>query len=319
MGQLKVTVVGSFPRPIELREAIEGAVGKQRDKISDEGLETCYRAATGTVIGEQIEAGVGLVTDGQLRWDDFLAHCALGLGGIEMDGLMRFFDNNVYYRIPLVVGRVTHKTDLLSRDFRTAKEVSGDVEVKPVICGPYTLARLCRNRVDIEFSELVIQMADALNAEMRGLARQGASVIQVDEPSLVFETEPHMEVAGEGFARMRRGISSEVILCTYFGPIDHIKKRVVDFGEDVLGIDAAASPGVVETEFAIPIALGCVDARNTKMESSSELTDVMERAIQRNDVPYVSPNCGLEFLPVSKAREKLKLLSRVARKVRKDE
>ena len=67
---------------------------------------------------------------------------------------------------------------------------------------------------------------------------------------------------------------------------------------------------------ATALALGCVDARNTKLESVTELHalfDVVKRVVPKNRL-YANPNCGLEFLPYEQARQKLNRLVEAVRR-----
>jgi 5-methyltetrahydropteroyltriglutamate--homocysteine methyltransferase len=64
------------------------------------------------------------------------------------------------------------------------------------------------------------------------------------------------------------------------------------------------------------IGWGCVDARNTKMETESELISVFEKVTKRipSEKIYINPSCGLEFLPHAEARKKLKNMVQAVRK-----
>jgi len=69
------------------------------------------------------------------------------------------------------------------------------------------------------------------------------------------------------------------------------------------------------TKITKELAIGCLDARNTKLESVRELHAVF-RAVGRL-VPlerlHVNPNAGLEFLPHAQALAKLKRLGEAVR------
>src|SRR6185436_16988852 len=93
------------------------------------------------VIREQEEAGIELLTDGQIRWYDEQTYIAGRLAGVEINGLIRFFDTNTYYREPIVNGRIAWQEPILVRDYVFARE-HATRPVKAVLTGPYTLARL---------------------------------------------------------------------------------------------------------------------------------------------------------------------------------
>src|SRR3989304_5193821 len=106
---MKTTVVGSYPkipnrpRPARLRQAIARL---DRGEITPEELARVQDEVTIEVIREQIEAGLDLIADGQVRWDDDQTYVARGLEGFDIGGLVRYFDTNTYYRQPPVPGPV---------------------------------------------------------------------------------------------------------------------------------------------------------------------------------------------------------------------
>jgi 5-methyltetrahydropteroyltriglutamate--homocysteine methyltransferase len=73
---------------------------------------------------------------------------------------------------------------------------------------------------------------------------------------------------------------------------------------------------VRNTPFASEVALGCFDARNTRIEdpdSICRMIDDLARTIPADHV-WLSPSAGLEFLPHDRALRKLAALAGTARK-----
>ena len=109
-----------------------------------EKTETDLRAAedrmTEIALAEQVEAGLDVVTDGQIRWYDPISHLAGKLDGIRITGLLRYFDTNFYFRQPVVEGKIARSKPLLVDDFRFARGKSAR-PVKAVLTGPAALAR----------------------------------------------------------------------------------------------------------------------------------------------------------------------------------
>ncbi len=85
---LRSTLSGSYPRvsdaplPVNLRQMLHK---HDRREISDAELERAYEATITRIVREQESAGIDLVTDGQIRWDDLLTPITF-----------RHVDNNVY-------------------------------------------------------------------------------------------------------------------------------------------------------------------------------------------------------------------------------
>src|SRR5574337_1547113 len=76
----------------------------QRDKgeKNDQEVRAAEDRMTELALQEQLEAGLDLVTDGQIRWYDPISHLAGKLEGVRINGLLRFFDTNFYFRQPVI-------------------------------------------------------------------------------------------------------------------------------------------------------------------------------------------------------------------------
>src|SRR3989338_2905035 len=91
----------SFPKVAErgIGTSVMKSINRwQKQELSDTQLENVLERATRAVIQEQEQAGLDILTDGQIRWDDLVTTLARTLDGFEMNGLERYFDNNDYYR-----------------------------------------------------------------------------------------------------------------------------------------------------------------------------------------------------------------------------
>jgi 5-methyltetrahydropteroyltriglutamate--homocysteine methyltransferase len=319
---MRTTAVGHYPkipnrpRPARLRQAIARF---DRGEIGPEELAQVQDEVTIEVIGEQVEAGLDLVTDGQIRWDDDQTYIAQRLEGFEIGGLLRYFDSNTYYRQPNVVGPVRWREPILVCDYEFAAHHS-EKPVKALITGPYTLAALSADSHYGDRRRLVLDLAEALHQEALALAAAGAPVIQVNEPAIL-RHEEDAALLQEALARMLdslpasgRGIDTETALYTWFGDANGILPQLMELPVDLIGLDFVWGPGNWEalkrTVFTKGLGFGIVDARNTKMESVEEIAAQVRRVSEF--VPAerlcVNPSCGLEYLPRESAFEKLKRL-----------
>ncbi|HZC31090.1 MAG TPA: hypothetical protein VE261_06185, partial [Gaiellaceae bacterium] len=107
---MKTTVIGAFPKISddaagqELRRALHRL---DRGELGAEALDDVYEAETRRAIGELEAAGVDVINDGQIRWDDLFAVFARAWGGVSRGPLERFYDNNTYFRQPVIEGPIT--------------------------------------------------------------------------------------------------------------------------------------------------------------------------------------------------------------------
>jgi 5-methyltetrahydropteroyltriglutamate--homocysteine methyltransferase len=88
---LKTTVVGNYPKITEDKSQVNLRRARNRfdqKKITEEELKQAYKQTIKRVIKEQEEAGVDLITDGQIRWDDLVTPFAKNIQGMEIGGLL---------------------------------------------------------------------------------------------------------------------------------------------------------------------------------------------------------------------------------------
>lgn len=316
---MKTTVIGAYPKISDERQDLRRALhASDRGELDAAGLEKVYDETTAWAIGEIEAAGVDVLNDGQIRWDDLLAPFAGGWGNCERGPLERFYDNNTYFRQPIVKGPIESDGQLLVNAFLHATSIAKH-EVKAAIVGPLTFATLTaedRHYRDLEARTLAV--ADALGNELRGLKAAGARLVDVEEPALAAHPEL-IELERAAFERLARA-DVALALYPYFFPVDTIVEKLASFPIAQLGVDARSrerSARAIDAlgAFKGTVVLGIVDARNTALETPHELAELIERAIGR--VPYdrlwFSPTTGLEYLPHDIALRKLSALVSAAR------
>jgi 5-methyltetrahydropteroyltriglutamate--homocysteine methyltransferase len=313
---IRTTVVGSYPkppdegRPFTLRKTLH-ALEKAE---ADEGdLRAAQDDLVRDVIAEQEEAGIALVTDGLVRWDDIVTPFAGTFEGFTVGGLLRWFDNNVYYRRPICIRPVEWRRPASVEAFRFAQSVAR-VPVKAVIPGPVTFARLSVDEHYGDHSHFTMAVAEALAHEAAALQEAGAGFIQIDEPALLDAPED-LELARRSLGVITDGLTGvETTLATYFGDAKRIGSEIFSLPVNGFGFDLVAGAENLELVRSAPpdsfVQAGIVDARNTKLEDLADLTRSVEKlaGIVGLERLSVSPSAGLEFLPREKARLKLRRL-----------
>src|SRR6266571_4752481 len=302
---VRTTVVGNYPRVGDTFEeqSLRRAIARfDKGEIDAAQLREAEREVTEAALREQNEAGIDVVTDGQIGWYDSQSHIARGFGGIEVDGLVRYFDTNTYYRQPVVRGAVAWKQPILVDEWKFAQAHSR-APVKAVLTGPLTLASLALDKHYGKKKALTLDLASALGEEVGALVRAGASHVQIDEPALT-RYPKDLSLAVEGLERVRaRKGSTPLTLFTYFGDVAPIYEDVVHAPADLIGFDlvqgAATWSSIAKQGSKKPLVLGVIDARNTKKEDPA---DVAKKVLSLKDSvdlksSYLSPSNGLEFLP----------------------
>ena len=319
---MKTTVIGSYPKisengGVNLRSAI---TQWEQKKINDAQLKEAYEKTVQRVIREQEEAGLDIITDGQIARDDLLRPFAARLGGCAVGGMTRFFNNNFYYRQPIVQGEIRHERPLTVEEFDLAKRFAKK-PLKVALPGPLTLTNLCEDTVYKDFKKLLFKFAEAINAEGRLLEKAGVTTIQIDEPSLAFQKD-NLDSVFQAIDQAVQGWRVKKVLTVYFGSVKPVMDRLARSSVDVVGLDLIEAPKDLEAigkNFPKEVALGCIDARNTKLEDPRELRKLFEAAAKQvaPEKLYVNPNCGLEFLPHETAQKKMAILVEAVRQFQK--
>ena len=208
--------IGNGPDEQALRRAI---TLREQGRGTDDDVRAAEDQLVSLALQDQEGAGLDIVTDGLIRWNDPASHLAAKLDGVRINGLIRYFDTNFYVRQPLIEGKITRRSPLVLDEFRWAAQRSTK-PAKAVLTGPCTLARLSlkeRGGEPVDLGSLALAYAEVLGAEVADLAAAGARIIQIDEPCLV-KYPSDLALAREAltFVADRKG-DAELGLSTYFG------------------------------------------------------------------------------------------------------
>jgi len=210
----------------------------------------------------------------------------------------------------VITGAITTAGTTLVRDFEFARrEARG--ELKAAVCGPLTFATLAEDSHYRTLEDRILAVADAIAAEVRGLGKAGATLVDVEEPALVAHPE-HFALARAAIERIAAA-GVPLALQTYFFPADPLLDALAAFPVAQIGIDVRSrETHVLEKLNTVrqTVVLGIVDARNTRIETEGELVGLIEKALKRIPAEYlwVAPTTGLEYLPHDIAVQKLKVL-----------
>ena len=308
---MKTTVIGAYPKISDEHQDLRRALHRHdRGELDSGGLSGVLDESTRWAIGELDWVGVDVVNDGQVRWDDMLAPFARAWEGCDRGPLERFYDNNTYFRQPVITGPITTDGRTLVRDFEFARGVARG-QLKAAVCGPLTFATLAEDRHYHSLEDRTLAVADAIAAEIRGLGAAGATLVDVEEPALVAHPE-HFAIARAAIERLA-ATGVPLALQTYFFPADPLLDALAAFPVAQIGIDVRSrETHVLDKLNALrqTVVLGIVDARNTRVETEGELVRLIDAALKRIPAEYLwlAPTTGLEYLPHDVAVKKLRAL-----------
>lgn len=322
------TLAGAYPRtplpgkPFRLRAAY-GQL--ERGEIDEAGFRVVQDDLVRELLAEQEGAGLGLLTDGQVRWDDPLAPIAHGLDGFETTGLLRWFDTNTYFRQPRVLGAPTWRGPITVADWRfTASATS--LPVKQCLVGPYTLGRLADTGA-VGRQTVVLAAAEALREEVGALLDAGAPVVQVDEYAATMigaDDDGERSLFAQAMRRLTDGVGDRghLSLAITMGSASQVGPATLfeaPFRSYLFDLVAGADNWrlVDEVPADRTVVLGIADARTTRADDIDAVIVAVRRAAasrgRGSDRVGLAPSTGLEYLPRDRAKAKIEALGEAVR------
>ena len=317
MTELVGTTPGLFPLPDLAKDDLADLKGHQKhDLISgDEGpeIESVYDRARKEVIDDQSAAGLDRFVEGQLRWDDMIAHPLAVHDNVETHGLVRYYDNNNFYRDPVVVGDLSFSGDVAG-ELEAASEYTDSLQA--TLPGPYSLFDLATDDHYGDDSEFLAALADFLAGEAE--AFPDVETLFLLEPSLV-TTPPEDgfdEEASEAIDEVASAVDADVVFQIYWGALEEkVHAHLLDADVDAIGYDFVSEVdgnlhNVTEYGTKSDVALGLVDGQNTLVESPETVRERIDWFLENTpvaefDTIYATTNTELFYLPTSKYEAKL--------------
>ena len=328
MTELVATTPGLLPLPGWAKEELSDLKGHQKSDLIDgtEGADVteAYERVRAEEIEWQTEAGLDRVVEGQGRWDDNIAHPLAVADTVDTRGIVRYYDNNNFYREPVVMDELAPTGDVA--DELTAAAGVLDAESSPlqaVLPGPYSLSDLATDEHYGDEAAFVEAVAEFLTGEVEQFP--DVETLFLLEPSLV-ENPPEDgldERASEAIDHVAAATDADVVCHTCWGAVpEKAYAHLMDADLDAIGFDFVSDHetnlyNVTEYGTTDDIALGLVDGQNTRVESVGTVRDRIEWVneqipSQEFETTYLTTNTELFYLPVNRAREKLDVLARAA-------
>ena len=305
-------LTGAYPRSEKLVAATRAAArGNLPQNEVDGILEDDARA----LVQLEAEASLDLIVDGQLNWQDLFRPFSEIFTGIQATTLTRWFDNNTFYRKPIITNKVEFRGNALQKYFR-ADLIPNDRKKKAILPGPLTFALVSENKAYGSLGDLVDDISKSLKATVKALQEAGYKRFQFNEPSITApnRNKSELEAAKHAYETCAQG---KGLLHTYFGDASPVIDDLLDFPVEAIGIDFYSTPieALRGHTFNKTLACGCIDGRNSLLESCTQLRGIvlnLREQLHPRDI-YLTPNCDLDFLPPPVAEKKVQVLSETRR------
>jgi 5-methyltetrahydropteroyltriglutamate--homocysteine methyltransferase len=331
------TIVGSYPQPDWLidREKLAGRFpprvrAKELWRVAPPYLEEAWNDATLLAIRAQEEAGLDIVSDGEIRRESYSNRFATALEGVDLDNPGTGLDRSGHPNpVPRIVGKIRRKHAVEVEDIKFLR-ANTDRKTKITVPGPFTMLQQAQNDFYASEEEAAMDYAAAVNAEIRDLFAAGADVVQIDEPYMQARPEKARKYGLAALNRALDGITgtTAVHICFGYAAIIHERPTGYSFlpelaqcGCQQVSIETAQSHldcSVLEQLDGKQVMVGCIDLSDMAVESPEIIAARVRRAL-----PYVArervilaPDCGMKYLPREVAQGKLKAMVEAAKILR---
>ena len=324
MSEVVTTTPGLFPLPDWAKAELSDLKGHQKGDLISGGesgeIVDAYERARAEVIDRQQAAGLDRIVEGQLRWDDMLAHPLAVADTVETRGIVRYYDNNNFYREPVVTGDLSPTGDIGAELDAASEQV--DEGLQAVLPGPYSLADLATDEHYGDDAAFLEAITEFLVGELDQFP--DVETLFLLEPSLV-ENPPGEgadERASEAIDAVATATDAEVVAHTYWGALEEkVHAHLLDADVDAVGYDFVSDHeanlyNINEYGTKSDIALGLVDGQNTLVEEPGtvdERVEWVQEQVPATDFEtvYATINTETFYLPVNKFEAKLDALAAV--------
>lgn len=196
MGALRSDVIGSLLRPDYLKEA---RAKLAKGELSDADFKRIEDRAVDEAIALQVDAGLEVITDGEMRRYAFFGHLIDAVEGFDKLGgwAIPFHDESgdeIVFPRPVVVSRLQRRRHLCAEEFSYLRARLGDrVGKATLISAQQAAAYYDPEKSKGAYATIDAYLADVvdiLRAEIAELIRLGCTYIQLDAPQYAALIDP---------------------------------------------------------------------------------------------------------------------------------
>ncbi len=347
---LLTTTIGSYPKPsyvptpdwfrarkLNLRDPTKAFDEFARAQPGD--LEQLLEQGTHEAVQDQVNAGIDVPTDGEIRRENYIYYHCRHLDGIDFSQLTKKVMRAGTWEaeVPTILGPIKARDRFLPADWQAAQSAT-DRPVKITIPGPLTIIDSLADSYYGDEKRLGAALADAINIEILALANAGCSWIQVDEP--VFAREPQKALAFgiENLERCFHGVPDRVtramhMCCGYPDVVDNEDYPKADpevYFSLAPALDASSIQAVsiedahrhndlslLERFTKTTVIFGSIAIARSRVEPVQDITSRLEDALDHIEAERLiaAPDCGLGMLDRDTAVAKMKNLVAAAHAV----
>jgi 5-methyltetrahydropteroyltriglutamate--homocysteine methyltransferase len=334
---LETTIAGSLPKPSWLAEPRKLWPAWRQE---GEALAEAKRDATILSLKLQEDAGIDIVSDGEMSRQHFVHGFLENLDGIDFQHKVRMGirDNRYEADCPCVTGPLRRRGSAHATEARVARAHTGRA-LKFTLPGPMTIIDTIADRHYGDRVAMAMAFADLLNEEARELEALGVDVIQFDEPAFNVYMNEAASWGIEALHRAAAGLKCKtaVHICYGYGikanidwkaglgrewrQYEKIFPALAASRIDQVSLECINSRVPVELMALLEgkdVLVGAIDVATVTVETPDEVAATIDRALKYVPAERLYPctNCGMAPLDQGLAYKKLEALSAGAALVR---
>ena len=345
------TVIGAYPKPdyLKITDWFNAKGGTDtatptkfyEDEIKKMGAdaEAIFDKAAKEVIKDQLDCGIDIITDGEIKRENYIHYHCRHLNGVDFNTLTEKVARTGNYKcwLPTITNKISATDPFLVNEWKSNQSLSNK-PVKVTIPGPMTITDTIANTHYTSDEEMGYDLAIAINVEIKRLVDVGCKYIQVDEPLFARKPDNALAFGIKNLEKCFEGINqSDVekithICCGYPDKIDaenYPKAPLDSYTKIAKALDSSKIDSVsiedahryndlslLKNYKNTKIIFGVIKIASSKIETVEEIEDRIKETLKfiSKEQLIVAPDCGLGHLNRELAIKKLKIMSLAAKK-----
>ncbi len=345
------TVIGAYPKPDYLKitdwfNAKGGTDTANPTKFYENEIkkmgsnaELIFNKAAKEVIRDQLDCGIDIITDGEIRRENYIHYHCRYLNGVDFNTLTEKVARTGNYKcwLPTITNKISAADPFLVDEWKNNQSLSNK-PVKVTIPGPMTITDTIANTYYKSDEEMGYDLAIAINTEIKRLVDAGCKYIQVDEPLFARKPDNALAFGIKNLEKCFDGVNqSDVekithICCGYpdkIDAVDYPKAPLDSYKKIAKNLDSSKIDSVsiedahryndlslLKNYKNTKIIFGVIKIASSKIETVEEIESRINETLKfiSKEQLIAAPDCGLGHLSRDLAIKKLKIMSLAAKK-----
>ncbi|MDO4250308.1 MAG: 5-methyltetrahydropteroyltriglutamate--homocysteine S-methyltransferase [Moraxella sp.] len=302
------TTIGSFPQTDEIRKA---RAAWKKGNLSDADYTFAMQDEIRRCVESQEKLGLDVLVHGEAERTDMVEYFANYMDGfwVSANGWVQSYGTRCV-RPPIVVGNISRPKPMTVEWIKYAQSLTNK-PMKGMLTGPVTILNWSFAPSDTALRDVLrLQIAEAINQEVRDLQEAGIDIIQIDEPAfregLPLKQADHAHYWKQAVTAFRHSCScadetTQIHTHMCYSSFHDCLGHIADMDADVITIETARSglqllEAFKEGSYHNAMGLGVYDIHSPRTPTDEQMQVVIDKALAY--VPkerlWINPDCGLK-------------------------